>query len=469
MKKFNKFQKLTIISFIVLGMLILAFVVLNSFVHTRVTSVIIKGDQNNASIRNQQIRIEFNRPINKQSATEFVSITPEIPFRNLWSGNTLVIIPDLNLDSSTEYTITLSQNLKDIYNETLTEDFAYTFKTEIPKFAMLEKPYDSRTNTVAIYSADLKNREVIIERENIKFYGINENFAVVVTDQNFASNIEILNRKTLETKSLDLKNTIVSSFSFSNSNTRNEFAYTKQEIELKANYYIPKSKSKIFIYSLDTFLEKEFNPQGTAEDVTSLQYSNMGNTLLYKTGDSFFSIAETQNTEMYTGIGRFLAAGNFNKNDTSIVFVAFDPLLTYSSSQFLSVFNSDRVTTKIEFNNIPVLDPQFKNKDDSIIYSERHLELETTKGIYKIMETDINGNKNEILSSTDYSLELPVLSSDDRYIAIEQYTRLQLKNYQNSRSLGFQNKPYSGSIIIFDTKLKKLYNDYVIGSDVHWL
>ena len=164
-----------------------------------------------------------------------------------------------------------------------------------------------------------------------------------------------------------------------------------------------------------------------------------------------------------------MAQGNFNKDESSIVFVAFDPLLTYSSSQFLSVFNSNRETTKIEFNGIPVLDPQFKNKSDLIVYAERNKELETTKGIYKIMETDIKGNKKELLASNEYSLELPILSSDDRYIAIEQYTQLQLKNYQTSRSLGFQNKPFSGSIIIFDTKLEKVYNEYVIGSDVQWL
>lgn len=470
MRKFTKFQKITALSISLLVILIVLFLILNTFVHPKVTSILIKGGQDSALIRNQQIRLEFNRPIKRDNIADYIKINPSIEFRTIWSGNSLVVIPNQVLDSDTNYNLSISRELEDIYNEKFIEDFEFIFKTEQPKIALIEKPLNSNQEILAIYNSDLTNRQQILVRENIKYFGINENFAVIVTENNYSNNIEILNRRTNEVRSLDLVNQRVSAFSFSSSTTRNEFAYTKQDIEVKANYYLPKSKSKIYIYSLDSYSQNEFNPQGTAEDVTSLEYSNKGESLLYRTGDSFYSIAESQNPENYTGIGRFLSEGNFSKDDDDIVFIAFDPLNTYDSIQFLSVFNSNRETTKIESNNIPVLDPKFKNKTDNIVYAERMNELITTKGIYKIMETDLKGNKKELLASAENkSLELPVLSFDDRYIAIEQYTAEQLKDYQNSRNLGFQTKPHAGNIIIFDTVLNKIYDNNVLGSSVQWL
>lgn len=468
MRKLTKYQKLVTVSILSLIVLIIVFVILNTYVHPRVINVVVNGGENSASLRNQQIRIDFNRPLKKDNIKQYISITPEIDFRDLWSANTLVLIPNTTLDSQTEYTINIKKEIEDIYNETFTEDFNFTFRTEIPQFAVVEKSFGTSSSVIALYNADFTNRIELIERNNIRFYGINVNFLVIVTENNYSNNIEILNRRTNEIRNFNLENTRIAAFSMSNSASRNEFAYTKQSIEVKDTYYVPTSLSEVYVYSIDAQAEYVFNPGNTGVEIVSLMYSNDGSSLLYKNNESFYNLAEPSSDSDFTSLGRFLSEGNFNKDNTSIVFVNYDPLNTYTLPQFLSVFNADRVLIDIDNNNIPVLDPQFKNKTDQIVYAEKYKELEATKGIYKIMQTDLEGNKTEIISSK-YSLELPKLSADDRYIAMEQYTEINLRDFSNNRNFGFQNKPPYASIVIFDSVQNKIYDSTLIGIDVKWL
>jgi len=469
MNKYSKFNKILFGNVSLLVLLISLLIFLNTYSHPRVLQVMLAGEKDFALVKDQQIKIDFNRPIKKENINDYISITPNFEYRNLWSGNSLIIIPSTTLDSQTEYTIKIIKEIEDIYNDNFEKDYLFTFKTEIPQFAMIEKKFDSSLNTIATYNADLTNRKEIISDNNIKFYGINKNFTVIVTENNYTNNIKILNRATTEVQNFNLINVKINAFSFSTSLNKNEFAYTKQEVEVMENYYTPKSFSKAYIYSLDTKSEYEFNPEGTNYEVVALKYSNDGNSLLYKNSESFYTLAETNDKSNFTGIGRFLSEGNFNRDNTSIVFVAYDPLQTYSASQFLSIFDSNRLTTKIDNKNIPVLDPQFKHRTDEIVYAEKFKDMELTKGIYKIMQIDLLGNKSEIVSSDKYSLELPQPSPDDRYISIEQYTEINLKNFNATRSFGFQNKPASGSVLIYDTLNKKLYNNNLIGIDVKWL
>lgn len=468
MKKLTKYQKLVAFSVLTLVVLIVTFIVLNTFVHPRVLKVVVNGGENSATIKNQQIRIDFNRPMIKDDIKKYLSTNPEIEFRDVWSANTLVLIPTETLDSQTQYTLSIKKEIQDIYNETFIEDFTYTFKTEIPRFAVLEKSFGTSSNIIATYNADFSNRVELIKRDNIKFYGINDNFLVVVTEDNYSNNIEVLNLRTNEIKNFNLGNTRIATFDMSNSSSRNEFAYTKQSIEVRDTYYVPTSLSKVYVYSIDSQSESVFNPEDTAAEVISLKYSNDGSSLLYKNSESFYNLAEPTSESDYTSLGRFLSEGNFDKDNSSIVFVNYDPLNTYTLPQFLTVFNADRVVKNIDNDNIPVLDPQFKNRTNEIVYAEKYKDLEATKGIYKIMQIDLEGNKSEIISSK-YSLELPKLSADDRYIAVEQYTELHLKDFSSSRNFGFQNKPSYASIVIFDTLENKIYDSTLIGIDVKWL
>lgn len=465
----NKFNKIVTISFTVIAIFIIALIGLNTFSLPHVVDVSIIGGKDSAHIKNQQIKITFNRPILKESIEKYITTQPSFDFRPLWSANSLLLIPSQSLDSNTTYTLTFSGEITDIYNEKLEHDYVYTFRTNSPELALIEKNVNTNQNTISVFDANLNKKEELFSGNNIKFYGINTNYLVVVSEENFANKVTVINRVSKEVRSLDFQNIRIGSFTFSPSPYKNEFAYTKQTIEVKSHYYIPKEEAKIYIYNLDDNSEKIFNPNNTANDVVSLKYSQDGNSLLYKSGDSFFHLAETSNIDNYTSLGRFLAEGNFNYDSTMIAFLAFDPLNVYTTNQYITVFDSERNTKDFQNDNVPVLDPRFLNRSNKIIFSEQTKELPSTKGIYKLVSFDMDGNKEEILESEDYSLELPVISPDDRYIAIEQYTEIQLTDFNNSRSMGFQNKPNLSTIIIYDTIEKRVINNGIIGIDAKWI
>lgn len=469
MKKLKLFNKILLIFVAANVILVVLFIYLNSFTHPRVSNVTLKGDVTNAAIKGQQIRIEFNRPIKRENISEFISLSPQVEVRTIWSGNSLIVIPSKSLNSETEYTLKISKDIQDVYGENFIDNYSFKFTTQKAKFAVIEKDFRENKELLSIYNSDLTDREIIVRRENIKFYGINQNFAVIVTEENFQSNIEVINLLTGNINDLNLTNVRINAFAFSNSPNKNEFAYTKQNIEITEDFFIPLNESKVYIYSLSSGTEREFNPSNTAFDVTELKYSNDGNSLIYKTSDSFYNIADTASQNDFSSVGRFLAMGNFSSGDDSIVFLSYDPLSSGISTQYITIFNSDRTQKSIFNNNIPVLDPQFKNLSREIIYAELHKELITTKGIFKIMKSDLEGNRQEIIKSDIFSLELPKLSPDDRFIAIEQYSEIGLKNFSNSRNMGFQNKPGSANIIIFDTLNNELINKNIIGTDVQWL
>lgn len=469
MKHLSKFKNLVYVTFSMLSILIGIFLILNTFVHPRVVNIDIKGGKNNSALRSQQIKVEFNRPIDKETIKDNITIEPQIEFRTLWSGNTLIILPNTTLESQTEYRITFKRDIKDIYGDEFLEDYIFNFTTELPKFAFIERSPLSNSEAIVIYNAHQQNKEELIRRDNIKYYGINQNYLVIVTEKNYTNNIEILNRKNGEIKNFNLNNTRINSFSFSPSEFKNEFAFTKQDITVYPNYYLPKSDIKVVIYNIDSLSENIFNPKDTAKDVTFIDYSRDGESIIYKSGDSFFNLAEVNNQDNIISIGRFLSSGNFSSDSSKIVFLDYDPLNAHNSMQFITVFNSNRDIKNLTDGKTAVLDPIFKNRSDLIIYSEMFKELEGTKGIFKIAQIDQEGNKTDIIKSENFSLELPQLSTDDRFISFEQYTQINLKDYSRTRSLEFQNKPYYGLIVIFDTKISQIFDNNLLGVDVTWL
>ncbi len=467
MKKLLKFNKLSIVSIIILIILTLVLIALNTLTHPHVVGINVIGGAENAKLKNQQIRIEFNRPINRDTVTNSIEITPKADFRSLWSGNNLILAFDTSLDSQTDYTLTLKKNITDIYNEEFTEDYIFHFKTEIPRLAVIEKVHDNTTNTIAIYNANLAGRQELLKRDNIQFYGLNETFLVVVTESNYTNNIELINRVTNEVQNFNLNNVRINSFAFSP--TRNEFAYAFQEVEVEQNYYIPISDAKVIVYDIDARSQIDFNPQNSADDVVYLEYSNDGNSLLYRSSDSFYTLAEIKRQDNFTGIGRYLWSGNFNKDSDKIIFLTFDPASSQIPYQFISTFSSEREIINITDGFTAVLDPVFMNKTDLILFAQKHKDLDRTKGIYKIMQTDLSGNSVEVISNEKYSLELPLPSPDDRYIAIEKYNEINLLNFTNARNYGFQNKPQLANIIVFDTVENKLYDTNLIAVEAKWI
>ncbi len=468
-KQNDKFNIIIFLTLLSLFFATVFFIYLNTFVTTHPTGFEVTGDINNADFTSQQAKIYFSRPMQKVNIKQLVDITPNINFNTVWSGNVLFIIFTESLNTNTTYQIKIDKSIKDSYGSSMASNITYEFKTKLPQLAYIEKTYGKTEDKIVLTDVNLKNRKTLFEaHKTIKYFGLNKKFLVsIIKNNDNSDDISIVNLIDNVNKTLDLTNTVISGFDFSP--TANEFVFISQEVELKDKYYLPKSNNTISIYNLDTNESTHFDPKNTAKDVIDVKYSRDGNFLLYKSSDSFFNLAEINNQDNFVSIGRYMASGNFNRNNTNILFINYDPLQTYSKSQFLVNFDADRNVNMLTDGEIPVLDPQYMNKQDKIIYAEKYMDLERTKGIYKIMSIDLNKNKIEVLSDKERSLELPKISPDDKYIAIERYNTLDLLNYKDTRNFGFQDKPAYSNLIVYDIDNKNIIDEGIIGVSAYWM
>ena len=466
MKKDN-FTKMTFGSITILVVLVGIFIFLNNFTKPHVNDIQIQGEKTAADFSNQKLRFDFNRPIKKTDVTNLATAKPSSKFQAIWSGNSLFIIFNETLSTSTNYKVELNKdNIEDIYGVKPEANIVYEFQTKKQRLAYIER-VNGQNDKIVIADVDFSNKETLYETPKIKFFGINSDYLVVVTEPSKASDIVVVNRKTQEGYSLGFKNVLIESFDLSP--TKNEFTYTKQDIEILNNYYVPKSSTSVQIYNLDNKEDKTFNPQNSATNVIEVKYSKDGNSLLYKSADSFFNLSEIDNSDNVISIGRYMAKGNFNFDSSKIIFLNYDPLLTYLKYQFIVTFDSSRNIKQLTDGTKSVLDPLYLNKSDKILYSELYKDLEGTKGIFNVSLIDEDGNKTVIVKDENNSLELPKPSPDDRYIVMEKYNQTELEDYTSSRNFGFQNKPYTGSLIVYDSKDGTIIDKSIRGISAYWL
>jgi len=474
--KKDRFILFVLLSVIVIILLIVLFIFLTNFVKPHISIVEINGDKQSASFTNQRLKIYFSRPMKKDTLkgsnkidNALIQINPNANYTLTWVGNTLFIIFNDSLQSSTQYSVKISKELKDLYDTSLNEDYTYLFKTKTPQIAYIEKTYASTKSNIVISDYNFENKKNLYSDDGIKFFGLNSLYLVTVIEKNKVDDISVINLSTNKVKKLELINVKINSLDLSQ-NT-NKFVYTSQEVLVRDQYTVPKpgKYSQVFIYNLENDESTIFNPKNTAQDVSEVKFSRDGKNIIYKAADSFYYLANIDKQDSYSSIGRFLAFGSFNKDESKIVFVNYDPLQTYTKDQFILEFSSDRTIKNLTNGDVPVLDPTYFNNDDKIIFSEKSKDLERTKGIYKIVLSDLKGNHQDIYHDNQRSLELPKISYDDRYIMLERYNELDLLNLDNQREFGSQNKPAFANLIIYDQKEDKLIDKNIIGIEGIWI
>ncbi len=462
----DKFNLIMSFSIVVILILILIFVYLNLNTAPHVRFVEINGDQNSLGIKDQRVKVYFSGPMNKDSSAHYVTINPSANFSTSWSNNTLFIIFKGNLIASTDYQIKISKDMKDVYGKNLTEDFLYNFKTENLHLAYIQKNSQS-DQQIILADPDFQNPKVLFQTSNIKLFALNKDYLVVVTDSEGIDSLQFKNLKTGEIKKFDLGSVTIDRLDFSP--VANQFIYLTQEIEKKDEYTQPSNQIDLNLYDIDSGTNKILNSDYLSIQIIDMKYSADGGSILFKSSDSYYYIIPIDNPSDKTVLERFLADGGFNKDSDKIIYIAYDPLSTYTKAQYLTVYTSDRKQKKLTNGDVPVLDPEYDFTDDDIIFAQEYKELPTTKGIYEIVKIDNKGNEKVLLKDEDRSLELPRISPDDRYIVIERYTKQNLLNFEDQRNYLFQTKPSSASLIVLDQKDKKLIDNNIIGIEAMWV
>ncbi len=150
------------------------------------------------------------------------------------------------------------------------------------------------------------------------------------------------------------------------------------------------------------------------------------------------------------------------------MFVDFDPLNTYSSLPYFSLYNSDKSTTRLTGYSDYAVDPQFLNNSQQIVFAKKFKDVEGTKGLFQIMLGDYAGNSVMLYTDPTHSVELPKPSFDDRYIVVERYNQEDMLNYTDQRDFQFQTKPSVATLLVIDQSTGALADQSIRGIDAVW-
>lgn len=454
MKRIN-FYTITILISILLFVLIFAAIVLNLNSKPRITTIQYISRTNDEtsndlkSIVDAQIRVYFNRPMSQSDLSDSIEITPNnTEFSANWFGNGFVINFKEALSYSQDYTIKIKPELTDTYGEALSSEIEFAFRTKSPTLAYIERTPESEIEKIVKYDLGNDQRIDIFSSKTIKFFrNIGDVFGIV-TSNGYKDNLIIYDSKNL---------TVLKDFNFESNNIsdievdpyNNRFAIIMQEIEDQGRYFTPLTNTKIYLVSAENFTIEELNPLESAQGFLDIEFNKDYSGIVFKLPDSLYYVADIENLENLSSIGKYLYFGNFNKEGDKTVLLEYDPLASENLYQYIVTIDSEREKEEITKGETPVIDPLYFNKSNSIYFSEFSQELIGTKGIYKLSSIDENGELTGLLQLDNISIENPVSSLDDSLIAAEAFTPEQLMNYEKQRNFGFQTKPYYGEIIFF--------------------
>ncbi len=464
--RYNALLGLTV-GLLILAALILGF--LNTRLHARVKAVDLIGSTSQAVTVDQRVSIHFSQPMDRNSVSAALQVSPSTKFDLGWGINSLLVSFRDNLEADTKYTLTIADSAQDIYGTKLNSNFEFEFTTKLPTFVYAERNYLINQQPDKIVRTTISSQaETLFTGNDIEHFALNPNYLVVsqLTADKYSS-LKLLDLSSRATSEIPLQNKQLTKVIFSPK--RDEFVYVAQDVNVSDGVPIPTSGNRVYLYRIATRATEQINPQMTAEDVADLTFAPDGNALLYRGEDGTYYITDINSPTTLVMIGKHFATGGFNHTSDHIVFVDYDPLGTNGGEYpYINILNTNRDTISLTAGENFVVDPDFFHNSDKLVISEKYAELEGTKGLFQIVVLDATGKHESDFRVDSQSLELPKISQDDRYVLAEQYGNDELTNYQNMRSFVFQTKPYSAKLRIYDLQEKKFLDQTWNGVDGVW-
>lgn len=452
----------------VLIIIALGLIILNLTERLTLRHTDIIGDINSANVSNQIVRLRFSRPIPKNDYTQMITVDPVANFAVQWEGNNLIIKFTDNLHQDTHYKITLSGEIKDIFGSTLGNDYEFKFKTEKILITYIQKSKTGKDKIVAT-DLSLKNSVDIVEESGIKMYAANKNYLAYVHETEVgAPKITVMNLNTKSKITKEFPNTRISKIVFSPTN--DEFVFASQDVTVVEGYYVSGSDYKIELYTISDNTIKHISPKNVTNDVLDMNYSKDGTAIVYRGMDAIYYLVSLADLDSVVPLGKHTAAFGFSRDSSKINFIDYDPTAEISAESYINIYFSEGDNKIIADKTKSILDPQFFNNSDRIIFSIKYKEEEMTRGLFKIAQHEIEGTQiQDILQMDNASIENPKLSPDDRYLIAEIYDISDLKNFSTQREFVFHTKPSTGGLIIYDLVENKLVGSINEGFDAYWI
>jgi len=454
-----------IFSIITILLSILIIGILNAIIDNIVPHISKVEFLSQNSIINPKIIVQFSNPISPQNAPLEIEIFPESKYSHRLQNNILIINFEETLKSNTQYSIKFPKDIFDTFGKKFEIDTIF-FKTEELKLGYIKKS-DNDIDKLIIQNIQTEEELVLLKHKDIKKFDYNSNYVVAIVEtQEKTSDIAIVDRENNKTALLDLTNQNIISVAVNKN--KNEFIYIAQDVEIKENYLLPTSLNKLFLFNIENNSIKTINPGNTANDVVDVDYFFDHDSIIYKSGDGTYYVASLSTFE-FSPIGKFLYYGGSDLFIENLVFVNFNPLETYSSFPFISIFNTQRKETIITDQNSYVIDPTINFNGSYIFFAEKYSDFENFKGLFKINKYDLlNQETTEVLKIEEFSLELPSQSPDNDFVVFERYSKDALLDSKKHRNYIFQTKPAIGEIVIFSLKEKSIVK-ILKGIEAKWI
>ncbi len=435
----KRFLKIILFIHIILFVLILAF----SYLNLNEQSVIKSYEYSNKSMR-----LSFNRIINPKSVK--VSIIPEIKFNTYVKGKNVVISFVDNPISDTEYLLHFD-TIKDQYNTDVVIDRKISFKTDVLKYTYLK----DRSEIIET-SISGKDSMVLITDKDIREFTRSGKYLAYVTGKGYGFTQKVFLVDTETNLKLEItpnENTLNKNLSLSANG--NELSFISQLLVIDKGEITSIRNNKLYTYYTN---EKKLVDRLPAEDtdVWEIEYTKIGNTLLYRSSDSTYLLFDGTTQ---TPLSKHFGTGGFNRDSSIILFVDSDNTLPGINS-FISIYDKNRESNPITSMNVFQIDPRFYNNSDKVIYSNETTDFNSDFPRYDIREV-INGKESILFTDNIYSLELPTPSPDDKYISVESYSDKDKESINiDSRDFMYQVKPYQGKIRIYNLENKTLVKEF---------
>jgi hypothetical protein len=445
----------------------IVLVFLNLSSNPRVRSFQLRGETESADLLNQAVRIRFNRPMETvQLSEELIDIEPEADYIGNWIGSDLSISFQEPLVANQKYTITLADDFTDIYGTSFAEEQVVEFSTREQTLALLQRNEDYDDEIIAV-SSELSNPESLYKSWEISsFDKLGNKLAVISIAEAERRELRIVD---LDEESVTTPFSVqydVSQAIFSRQSP--EIYLLRQQVSIQNGFVVPETGRKLYSYNYQTDVLQEISTGDQVTDISDFDVAPNEAAIIIRDGvNEFYYLLNPKQPGEVISLGRYLDSGGFNLEGDKISFVNIEVGNVLAEPYILTV-DSELNENELTSGDIYAIDPHFIGSEDNIVYAGKARVVEGARGISEIRIMDREGFVVSELQYEDFSLELPQPSTDNRLIAIEGYTLVDLRDFRSQRNLGYQSKPNQAKILIYDTLNEEFIDNGVRGTDVVW-
>lgn len=416
---------------------------------------VTNGTIENAHISDQQMKITFSRPMDKQSVEAAFLTDPTIAGNISWSQNTLFFTPQKPLNYDTTYDISVGDTAQDTYGKRITERYISSLTTEQGKFVFVGEEGQ-------LYMSDLKEnvRQITDDINLIQFFVSREAQQIVLLHYDQTTTLPRFSLLDLITKKTrPILNDFNGQIYFASYDETSNTLVFNFDDNTTAGY-------RKFIYTYNI----------TRDELTKIDSNNLitfafwllpnSSTLLIQDLEARYFLYDMETTETQL-IGTFIEYIASDSTQGTLYFRQ-----SHETSQIVAVGVENREITRDDIvAALPTVNPEntllayaYKPKPNQLIEAEANFGLHILSVDSKEVISDI--------AAQDESLEYPTFSPNSQYLALTTTMRIQgepsgfiipsLRQRIGTSSI-------DQTIKVFDVENETFLDIQVEGSHVQWL